>query len=144
MSAANDVVVTMGTTFRGAMDIMKGDLPKKEKQSILALSILMRVEKNPSISQGELGRILRRDPMTMSQAVRALQSSNLILSQPDQSDRRVKRLTVTRRGKNLGETLMGAESRLLGQLAKEWGRNKVNQFSRLVNEFDDFLNDRKN
>ena len=142
--SSNDVVVTMGTTFRGAMDIMKGDLPKKEKQSILALSILMRVEKNPGISQGELGRILRRDPMTMSQAVRALQSSNLILSQPDQSDRRVKRLTVTRRGKNLGETLMGAESRLLNQLAKEWGRNKVNQFSRLVNEFDLFLNDRKN
>ena len=144
MSAANDVVVTMGTTFRGAMDIMKGDLPKKEKQSILALSILIRVEKNPSISQGELGRILRRDPMTMSQAVRALQSSNLILSQPDQADRRVKRLTVTRRGKNLGETLMGAESRLLGQLAKEWGSTKVKQFSRLVNEFDVFLNDRKN
>lgn len=144
MSTANDVVVTMGTTFRGAMDIMKGELPKKEKQSILALSILMRVEKNPGISQGELGRILRRDPMTMSQAVRALQSSNLIVSQPDQADRRVKRLTVTRRGKNLGETLMGAESRLLGQLAKEWGRNKVNQFSKLVNEFDDFLNDRKN
>ncbi len=143
MSTNTDVVVTMGTTFRGAMDIMKMALPRKEKQSILALSILIRVEKNPGISQGELGRILRRDPMTMSQAVRALQSSNLIISQPDAADRRVKRLTVTKKGKGMGEVLMASESKLLGQLAREWGKGKVNQLKSLVNEFDEFLNAKK-
>ena len=144
MSANTDVVVPLGTTFRGAMDIMKEALPKKEKQSILALSILIRVEKNPGISQGELGRILRRDPMTMSQAVRALQSSNLIMSQPDASDRRVKRLTVTRKGKSMGESLMASEHKLMNQLAREWGKSKVNTLKSLVNEFDVFLKDLRN
>ena len=137
--SSNDLILTMGTAFRGAMDIIREGMPKKEKQSTLALSILIHVEKTPGVSQGELGKRLRRDPMTMSQAVRALQSSSLIISQPDNTDRRVKRLTVTKKGKSLGESLESGESKLLSQLAKEWGKSRINTFTKDMNEFNDFL-----
>ncbi|MBI3396552.1 MAG: MarR family transcriptional regulator, partial [Spirochaetia bacterium] len=70
------------------MDLIRAGMPRKDKQSTLALSILVHVDKKPGVSQGELGRLLRRDPMTMSQAVRALQASGLVTSQPDDEDRR--------------------------------------------------------
>ena len=138
--SSNELVLSMGTAFRGAMDIIREKMPKKEKQSTLALSILIHVEKSPSISQGQLGKTLRRDPMTMSQAVRALQSGGLIVSQPDNEDRRVKRLTVTKKGKSLGESLGQGESSLLAGLSKEWGKGRVNQFAKDIAEFNEYLN----
>ncbi len=136
---SNDLILMMGTAFRGAMDIIREGMSKKDKQSTLALSILIHVDATPGISQGELGKILRRDPMTMSQAVRALQSSSLVVSQPDSEDRRVKRLTVTKKGKALGESLLDGENKLLAGLAKEWGKTRVNQFAKDVVEFNDYL-----
>ena len=129
----------MGTAFRGAMDIIREGMSKKEKQSTLALSILIHVDMTPGVSQGELGKRLRRDPMTMSQAVRALQSGGLVLSQPDDTDRRVKRLTVTKKGKALGDSLQAGEAKLLALLAKDWGKSRVNQFSKDMSEFNEFL-----
>lgn len=139
MSATNDLVLTMGTAFRGAMEIIRRSMGRREKQSTLALSILIHVDKTPAISQGDLGRRLRRDPMTMSQAVRALQNSALVVSQPDNEDRRVKRLTVTKKGKNLSESLLSGEAKMLQQLSKEWGKGRVNQFIKDVTEFNEFL-----
>ncbi len=137
--SSTDLILLMGTAFRGAMDIVREGMSKKDKQSTLALSILIHVDKSPAISQGELGKILRRDPMTMSQAVRALQSSGLIVSQPDSEDRRVKRLTVTRKGQVLGKSLLEGEQQLLAGLAKEWGKSRVNQFAKDMAEFNDYL-----
>lgn len=137
---SNDVLLLMGSAFRGAMDLLRDSVPRKDRQSTLALAILLNVERKPGISQGDLGRILRRDPMTMSQAVRALQSSGLLTSQPDQEDRRVKRLTLTKKGKNLGENLGTAENKLLTGLHREWGRSRLQQFARDLQEFNDFIN----
>jgi DNA-binding MarR family transcriptional regulator len=136
---SNDIILVMGAAFRGAMDRVRESMPAKEKQSTLALSILGQVEKAPGVSQGELGRKLRRDPMTMSQAVRALQNASLVVSQADSEDRRVKRLTVTKKGKNLSDILQEGESKLLSGLAKEWGKNRMNQFTKDLEEFNEFL-----
>lgn len=125
------------------MEVIRKSMGRREKQSTLALSILIHVEKTPAISQGDLGRRLRRDPMTMSQAVRALQNSGLVISQPDNADRRVKRLTVTKKGKGLSENLLSGESKMLQQLGREWGKGRVNQFLKDVNEFNEFLNKSK-
>ena len=139
MSASNDLVLSMGTAFRGAMDIIRDGMSKKEKLSTLALSILIHVDQQQGISQGELGKMLRRDPMTMSQAVRALQNAGLVTSAPDNEDRRVKRLTITKKGKTLGDSLLDNENKLLSNLAREWGKTRVSQFSKDVTEFNDFL-----
>jgi len=143
MSSSNDLVLAMGTAFRGAMDIIRESMPKKEKQSTLALSILIHVEKTPEVSQGELGKRLRRDPMTMSQAVRALQNAGLVVSQPDSTDRRVKRLSATKKGKSLSETVLSGESALLQQLSKSWSKSRVTQFVKDVTEFNEFLSKSK-
>lgn len=142
MSASNDLVLSMGTAFRGAMDIIREGMNKKEKLSTLALSILIHVEQNGGISQGALGKILRRDPMTMSQAVRALQNAGLVTSQPDNEDRRVKRLNITKKGKSLGDNLLDNEQKLLTALAKEWNKQRVNQFTKDVADFNAFLSKR--
>jgi DNA-binding MarR family transcriptional regulator len=137
--SANGIILNIGAAFRGAAEIIKNGLHIKDKQSTLALTILLHVEKKPGISQGDLGKILRRDPMTMSQAVRALYDTGLILSEPDNSDRRVKRLTVTKKGKGLGEGLGHAEAKLINGLVKSWGKNRVNQFIKDIAEFNEYL-----
>ncbi len=137
--ASNDLILAMGSAFRGAMDIVRGNMQKKDKQSTLALSILIHVERQQGISQGELGRILRRDPMTMSQAVRALQNGALVTSQSDSQDRRIKRLSVTKKGKALAQSMTGGESKLIGALARGWGKGRVNQFMKDLAEFNEFL-----
>lgn len=137
--ASNDLILSMGSAFRGAMDMIRMSMPRKEKQSTLALSILIHVERQGGISQGELGRILRRDPMTMSQAVRALQNAGLVTSQPDAQDRRIKRLNVTRKGKTLGQTMSASEGKLLNALTRAWGKARVNQFAKDLGEFNELL-----
>ncbi|MBL8021500.1 MAG: MarR family transcriptional regulator [Leptospirales bacterium] len=137
--ASNDLILSMGSAFRGSMDIIREGMAKKEKQSTLALSILIHVERQPGVSQGMLGKILRRDPMTMSQAVRALQSAGLISSQPDQEDRRIKRLTVTKKGKVLGQAMSQGEGKLLGALSRNWGKARINQFTKDLAEYNQFL-----
>lgn len=137
--ASNDLILSMGSAFRGAMDMIRLSMPRKDKQSTLALSILIHVERQGGISQGELGRILRRDPMTMSQAVRALQNAGLVTSQPDTQDRRIKRLNVTRKGKTLGQSMAGSEGKLLTALTRAWGKSRVNQFAKDLAEFNDLL-----
>ncbi|MCE9597487.1 MAG: MarR family transcriptional regulator [Spirochaetia bacterium] len=137
--ASNDLILSMGSAFRGSMDIVREGMAKKEKQSTLALSILIHVERQPGVSQGTLGKILRRDPMTMSQAVRALQSAGLISSQPDQEDRRIKRLTVSKKGKALGQAMSQGEGKLLGALSRNWGKARINQFTKDLAEYNQFL-----
>jgi len=129
----------MGTGFRGAMEVIRAAVPKKEKLSTFALQILLYVDGNPGISQGEVGKVLKRDPMTLSQAVRILTSAGLIVGQGDSEDRRVKRLSVTKKGKQLAEILIGGESRLLTGLSKEWGKGRVNQFAKDLAEFREYL-----
>ena len=133
------MLLAMGAAYRGSIDLIREGLSKKDKYSTLALSILRFVDKRPSISQGELGKILRRDPMTMSQAVRSLQNSGLVVSAPDKDDKRVKRLAVTRKGKSLSENLRENEARLLRGLSRSWGKPRTMQFARDMAEFNDFL-----
>ncbi len=136
---STNLILNMGTAFRGSMDIIREGMSKNEKISTLALSILIHIDQNPDISQGQLGRVLRRDPMTMSQAVRALQTAGLVTSEQDSQDRRIKRLAITKKGKALAESLRESESRLISSLTRKWGKSRVNQFTRDVIEFNDFL-----
>lgn len=134
-----NVILNMGTVFRGAMDLIKADLNLEEKISTLALSILIQIDENPEISQGHLGKILKRDPMTMSQAVRTLQSLGLVVSEQDKEDKRIKRLKVTKKGKQLSENLKNSEKKIIDALMKKWGKQKVNDFGKLLVELNEFL-----
>ncbi|MCB1324746.1 MAG: winged helix-turn-helix transcriptional regulator [Spirochaetales bacterium] len=139
MSATQELLVTMGAAHRGSMDMIRESLPGKEKHSALALSILRFVDKHAEISQGELGKILRRDPMTMSQAVRSLQNAGLVTSHADQTDRRVKRLVVTKKGHALSENIREIENKIFQTMNKVWGRARLNQFARDMSEFNQSL-----
>src|SRR5690606_25218480 len=105
MSGNTDLVFSVGLAFRALMDTLKKNAPRNSKQSTLTALILVHLDKTPSIAQGDLGRRLGRDPMTMSQAIRILLDTGMVVSRPDDTDRRVKRLQLTRKGKTQSEAL---------------------------------------
>ncbi len=138
-----NIVFNMGAVFRGAMDLIKMDLNLEEKISTLALSTLIQIDENPEVSQGQLGKILKRDPMTMSQAVRTLQSLGLVVSEQDKEDKRIKRLKVTKKGKQIAENLKNSEKKIIDALIKKWGKQKVNELAKSLVEFNEFLREYK-
>jgi DNA-binding MarR family transcriptional regulator len=138
-----NLILNMGTAFRGSMDIIKADMQLEEKISTLALSILIHIDENPDISQGQLGKMLKRDPMTMSQAVRALQQAELVDSIQDKEDRRIKRLRITKKGKQVAENLRNSEKKLVDALIKKWGKQKVLDLAKSIVEYNEFLREHK-
>jgi len=138
-----NLILNMGTAFRGSMDIIKTDMQLEEKISTLALSILIHIDENPDISQGQLGKMLKRDPMTMSQAVRALQQAELVDSIQDKEDRRIKRLRITKKGKQVAENLRNSEKKLVDALIKKWGKQKVLDLAKSIAEYNEFLREHK-
>jgi DNA-binding MarR family transcriptional regulator len=138
-----NLILNMGTAFRGSMDIIKADMQLEEKISTLALSILIHIDENPDISQGQLGKMLKRDPMTMSQAVRALQQAELVDSIQDKEDRRIKRLRITKKGKQVAENLRNSEKKMVDALIKKWGKQKVLDLAKSIAEYNEFLREHK-
>lgn len=138
-----NLIFNMGTVFRGAMELIKSDLNLEEKISTLALSTLIQIDENPEISQGHLGKILKRDPMTMSQAVRSLQFLGLVVSEQDKEDKRIKRLKVTKKGKQIADSLKTSEKKIIDALSKKWGKQKVTELAKILVEFNDFLREYK-
>lgn len=136
-----DLFLAMGAAHRGTSDRIRDNLPGKDKQSVLSLSILKYLIDNAGIPQGELGKILRRDPMTMSQAIRALQKSGMVTSTPDKEDKRVKRLNLTRKGKTAADAIRKEETKILNALSKKWGKNKIASFTRDMVEVNEVLNE---
>lgn len=136
---STDLFLVMGAVHRGTSDWVRANLSGKPKQSVLALSILKYLNENPGIAQGELGEILRRDPMTMSQAIRALQNDGMISSQADKEDKRVKRLSLSKKGVQTAKGILATEDKLLTSLNKKWGKAKVSKFTKDLSEMDDFL-----
>lgn len=136
-----DLFLVMGAVHRGTSDWVRANLPNKSKQSVLALSILKYLNVNPGIAQGELGEILRRDPMTMSQAIRALHLDGMISSQTDKEDKRIKRLSLSKKGTATAKGIFETEERILSSLNKNWGKAKVSAFTKNLNEMDNFLSE---
>ncbi|MCS7206136.1 MAG: MarR family transcriptional regulator [Leptospiraceae bacterium] len=138
-----NLILNMGTVFRSSIDIIKSEMQLSEKISTLALSILIQIDENPEISQGELGKLLKRDPMTMSQAVRALQLNGLVVSEQDKEDKRIKRLKITKKGKQVADNLRNSEKKLIDALIKKWGKQKVLDLAKAIWEFNEFLREYK-
>jgi DNA-binding MarR family transcriptional regulator len=142
-STEQNLILNMGTAFRGSMDIIKADLQLEEKISTLALSILIQIDENPEISQGQLGKMLKRDPMTMSQAVRVLQTTGLVVGEQDKDDKRIKRLKITKKGKQVADNLRNSEKKLIDALIKKWGKQKVLDLAKSISELNEFLREYK-
>ena len=141
MSTENVLVSALGPASRRAVDWIREGMGRDDKASDLTIAILTHVANSPAIIQGELGKYLRRDPMTMSQAVRALVLKGLLRAEMDDKDRRVRRLTLTKKGQNLADSLNKAEAGLVQALTKEWGKARVSRFMKELSTFDALLRD---
>ncbi|MCB1173427.1 MAG: MarR family transcriptional regulator [Leptospiraceae bacterium] len=137
----SDLFLTMGAVHRGTSDWVRTNLSGKGRHSVLSLSILKYLDENNGIAQGELGLVLRRDPMTMSQAIRALQGNGLITSQTDKEDKRIKRLSLTKKGASLAKSIKSTEDKFLAALTKKWGKTRVNKLVKDIEDMNLFLNE---
>ncbi|MBX7059685.1 MAG: MarR family winged helix-turn-helix transcriptional regulator [Leptospirales bacterium] len=140
MAASSSLLLSIGAAYRGSLEIIRKSAVLKDKHSTLAVSILQYVDRNSGVAQGELGRILRRDPMTMSQAIRAMQEAGWLVSKADAEDRRVKRLAVTAKGKKVSKAIRSSEEKLARHLAKAWGKSRYERFLKDLNDYDGVLN----
>ncbi len=137
MSSSLGLTVLLNVGYRAA--VMELSAGGAGRDSELAGIILMSLATQSGIAQGELGGALLRDPMTMSQAVKGLRRRGLVSSQPDPADRRSMRLSLTRKGRTLVQSLAAQEARIVQQLTKEWGKQRANQFLADLQAFGELL-----
>ncbi len=137
MPSNRKLFLNLSVAYRSISSQVKNSHLVKGRYSTLTLLILLYVEQRPHVSQGELGKILYRDPMTMSQAIRSLQQGGLLTSRADKEDRRVKRLSITKKGSNLSRAIRENENQAMQRIAKQWGRSNLNQFLRNIGNFND-------
>ena len=76
--------------------------------------ILYFVGRNPQTTVNALLEILDVSKQALHAPLRQLVEGQLVVMQPDQNDRRYKRLTLTNEGKKLEARLTGAQVKLLG------------------------------
>ena len=132
-----DIFLVMGAVHRGTSDWVRTGLPGKKKLSVLSLSVLKYLNENPGIAQGELGKVLRRDPMTMSQSIRSLQAEGLIAGQADKEDKRIKRLSLSKKGVALAKNILDAED----QIIKKFGKSRAQKLAKELSELDEVLSE---
>ena len=75
--------------------------------------ILYFVRREPGISIGDLLALLKVSKQAMNRPLRDLESLGLITISPDATDKRIRRVTTTRKGTQLEARLTGAQLRLL-------------------------------
>ena len=76
--------------------------------------ILYFVGRNPQTTVNALLEILDVSKQALHAPLRQLVEGQLVVMQPDQNDRRYKRLSLTNEGKKLEARLTGAQVKLLG------------------------------
>lgn len=75
--------------------------------------ILYFVRREPDISIGDLLALLKVSKQAMNRPLRELESLGLLVVAPDATDKRIRRVTTTRKGTQLEARLTGAQLRLL-------------------------------
>ena len=78
--------------------------------------ILYFVRRAPGISIGDLLALLKVSKQAMNRPLRDLESLGLLTIAPDATDKRIRRVTTTRKGAQLEARLTGAQLRLLDEV----------------------------
>ncbi len=69
--------------------------------------VLCHLYEEDGQTQQQLGNIAGKDKTSVTRAINGLESKNLVLRVPDQLDKRIKRIYLTNKGKDIREQLKG-------------------------------------
>lgn len=87
--------------------------------------VLRLVAKHPSISPGDVARVLHLHPSTMTGIVARLERKGLLARSADQADGRRSRLMVTAEGKALARTAGGTIEATVREMIGRWPAAKL-------------------
>jgi DNA-binding MarR family transcriptional regulator len=94
--------------------------------------LLVRVSMQPNITIGELADQVGRDYSTVSRQVSRLQELGFVRSEPSESDRRQRLLSVTATGKNTVTKIDRARSSVMSEALDGWSQGEIAELARLT------------
>lgn len=104
------------------------------------LGHLFRADPKHPLSQGDLGRLSRFDPMTVSQSVERLRKMKCVSVRPDPNDKRKRIVRIVQKGRAVYEPVLELERDMLRSLRKEWGYDRASDFLEHLSEYQLIVN----
>ena len=99
--------------------------------------ILWALFKNRSLSMKQLAEIIDRDKSTVTALVNKLIKLGYVRKTPDATDSRVLRITLTKKGEGLQDTLVDISGRLLEKFYKNLSEKERNDLAALLVKIND-------
>ena len=104
-------------------------------------SILVSVERLGPIGVVELAERSGRDYTTVSRQVARLESLGLVTRRASPDDRRVREALISATGKKMTDRIDAARERMGHKIFKDWSKEEVDVFTRLMRKFADALDE---
>ncbi len=102
-------------------------------------SVLVIIERLGPIGVVELADRSGRDYTTISRQVAKLQSLGLVTRRESPVDRRVREAVISTTGKEMTDRIDAARERMSQAIFKDWSRDEIDDFVRLMQKFTDAL-----
>jgi DNA-binding MarR family transcriptional regulator len=101
--------------------------------------LLIVVERKGPLGVVELAELVGRDYTTVSRQITKLDSLGLITRRPSKSDKRVREVVITAKGKEMTSAIDSARERMATVLFAKWSKRDLQDLARLMRRFaDDF------
>jgi DNA-binding MarR family transcriptional regulator len=94
--------------------------------------LLVRVSMRRNLTIGELADQVGRDYSTVSRQVTRLQALGLVHSEPSETDRRQRLLSVTAAGKNTLKKIDRARNSVMSEALDEWSQAEITELARMT------------
>jgi DNA-binding MarR family transcriptional regulator len=101
--------------------------------------LLIVIEHKGPIGVVELSELVGRDYTTVSRQISKLAGLGLINRRPSKTDSRMRKLSITAKGKDMTSAIDAARERMATALLAKWSKRDLQELARLMRRFaDDF------
>lgn len=104
-------------------------------------SVLVGIERLGPIGVVELADRAGRDYTTISRQVARLEGLGLVKRRESPADRRVREAVISPKGKAMTDRIDAARERMAHAVFKDWSRDELDVFVRLIRRFADALDE---
>lgn len=100
-------------------------------------NILFQLCKKGSMTMGDLARAINRDKSTTTVLVRKLEQEGLVSSRADESDRRSRILSLTKKGSEYTEVTSGISKELISTFYKGFSEKEKAEFTAMLERIEE-------
>jgi DNA-binding MarR family transcriptional regulator len=101
--------------------------------------LLIAIERKGPIGVVELAGLVGRDYTTVSRQITKLNGLGLIRRHPSKTDKRVREVVITARGKEMTSAIDAARERMATVLFAKWSKRDLRELARMMRRFADDL-----